>query len=539
MPIKTGKRILLPAFVILAMASLAYWSTATEQSDADAGSRFSHHANVNDPTGARLLWEPCERDPDIPLMTIGCGWLGFDDDHLGETWIPVAVFSPEGAVNTPVIYLPGGPGGSAWLEDFGLEGWAYWWQMVDTPRDLVVFDPRGTGIGMPVPQCDRLAEQRKIHLASSPGPDQENLDVVLALILCADDMRREGIHLKGFSTARMVEDVDLIARLLQASQGYSHFHLYGVSYGTRLALQISRHKPDWLESMVLDGLYPPDEDALPDWPRLLDALLSRIDQTCAEAAWCREQFGDTGVPVMALAHQLEDAPVMRTLQWEDGRHQRVALSGLRLLDALVADAYTDETLPFLPLMLSRFIDGDESALDMLLWNLIAFEDDPSFNRLVFTAVDCQDSPVPDRTRWREIREEHPLYQRFVSREIDDKVCPHMRLPHAEPAWRALEQIDTRVLLVSAALDPITPPASAERAAAYLPQSQHLVVTPGVHGATFSHPCAQAAMRDFWAGAETLVNCGNGSLPIAAINDNDRLDTLIRQTANFWGFQLPD
>ncbi|MBZ2189130.1 alpha/beta hydrolase [Alcanivorax sp. JB21] len=530
-------RPLLLTLAAVALAALIYWSAATERQGNEQDIRFSSIADITSDTGERLMWKECDQLPAMPAGTeIGCAWLGFDDEHLGEIWIPIAVFSSGNTGNTPVIYLPGGPGGSGWLEEFGLAGWQDWWQSVDANRDLIVFDPRGTGLGFPNPQCEQFREQRRAHLTAHSGPNREAADFALALTRCIKDIHAKGTDLRGFSTAAMVDDVDRIARLLQQSQGYTRYHLHGISYGSRLALQISRHAPDWLESMVLDGVYPPDRDGLTHLPRFFALMLDRIDQVCAASAWCNERFGEAGVPILALAHELRENPVTRTIRWQDGRRQQIIFSDQRLLEALAADVYTNEALPFLPLMIARFMDGEEDALDMLLWNLLAFEADSSFNRLIFSAVECQDNAFLSAAAWQAMWAAHPQHAPFISTYFDENACARMGLSPATPAWREPPVSDIPTLLVSAGLDPVTPVADAEHTAQYLSRSQHLVIANAPHGATFGHPCAHAAMRAFWAGASTPPHCDLDDLPLSASNDADALDALIRETADFWGYK---
>lgn len=56
-------------------------------------------------------------------------------------------------------------------------------------------------------------------------------------------------------------------------------------------------------------------------------------------------------------------------------------------------------------------------------------------------------------------------------------------------------VDVPVLLLSGALDPITPPVSAEKAAAHLPRATHLVAPAAGH-ITLTHGCTRRLVAQF-------------------------------------------
>ena len=86
--------------------------------------------------------------------TLDCGFLVTYEDHFSDeddAQVEIAfaiLYSINEASSDPVIYLEGGPGGSALS---GVDGWAG--SAVRTNNDLILLDQRGTGFSVPSLNC--------------------------------------------------------------------------------------------------------------------------------------------------------------------------------------------------------------------------------------------------------------------------------------------------------------------------------------------------------------------------------------------------
>ena len=92
----------------------------------------------------------------------------------------------------PIVYLAGGPGGSA-IDDFvsDPEGWRY---PFTRSRDLILIDQRGTGYSWPSLDCFELAEEVDF---SEENPER----------VCHERLLNEGIDLTAYNTAENAADV--------------------------------------------------------------------------------------------------------------------------------------------------------------------------------------------------------------------------------------------------------------------------------------------------------------------------------------------
>src|SRR6185503_15624183 len=79
---------------------------------------------------------------------------------------------------------------------------------------------------------------------------------------------------------------------LRLALGYDQWNLYGVSYGTRLALTVVRDYPQSVRSVILDSVYPLQVNLYTDLPENFDRALKVLFETCAADADCSSTYPD-------------------------------------------------------------------------------------------------------------------------------------------------------------------------------------------------------------------------------------------------------
>src|SRR5256884_8424987 len=176
--------------------------------------------------------------------TLKCGYVTVPESRSnpkeGMVQLAVAIFKSPNVQNdpNPVVRLEGGPGGPS------LDNWARYITSANYAtfvfnHDLIMFDQRGTGYSTPSLKCPETLQNQfetlDKHLSAT---DFERLQLQ-ALRACHDRLVRSGVDLNTFNALENAADVhDLILAL-----GYKQANLYGVSYGTRLALTTMRLFP--------------------------------------------------------------------------------------------------------------------------------------------------------------------------------------------------------------------------------------------------------------------------------------------------------
>lgn len=199
--------------------------------------------------------------------------------QLGVFFARLNAISPD-AASPPLLYLAGGPGASG-VYDAPLL--APQLASLRTKRDLIFFDIRGAGFSQPRIDCTAFTE-------GGVGP------------ACMTTLRRQGIEPMAFNTTQAVADVADLLRAL----GYEQTDLFGVSYGTRLALEMMRTQPQFVRAVVLDSTVAPETltfelQAIGDYQAKLWPYAD-----CERDNACSGRFGAIAGRFLALLNRLDE-----------------------------------------------------------------------------------------------------------------------------------------------------------------------------------------------------------------------------------------
>ncbi|UCE84753.1 MAG: alpha/beta fold hydrolase, partial [Deltaproteobacteria bacterium] len=370
--------------------------------------------------------------------------------------VPAVAGQPE---PDPLVLLAGGPGQAA-TESFVTLPQAF--TRIGRRRDIVLLDQRGTGRSHPL-DCEVPAD-----LARAPGGAATLARRCLAAISVDADPRL-------YTTGVAVEDLEAVRRAL----GYEQLNLYGISYGSRVALAYLRRYPERVRSAILDGVVPADVALGPGMAQSaqdsLDATLAR----CEADAACAAAFPELRAHFAALAARLEADPIELALRDPaSGEPTRVRMTRDRLAGAVRLLSYAPETTALLPLLIETAYRGDDlaplAAQSLILERQLA----ESFSYGMQFSVACtEDVPFADRAP-------AALEATYLGSHPFDllrEVCAHWPVGVRAADFREPVVSDVPVLLLSGELDPITPPDHAERAARTLRRSRHLVAPGQGHG----------------------------------------------------------
>src|SRR5215211_4855445 len=151
---------------------------------------------------------------------------------VGTVPLKLARLPTDGARPT-LVYLSGGPGGAGIEEMLAVMPLTPF--LLDSYR-VVGFDQRGTG-GSGLLRCKALERDPRLRSVRA-GED------------CA---RRLGEKRRLYTTPDSVEDLEAI----RAELGVERLTLFGISYGTELALAYARAHPDRVDRLMLDSVVDP------------------------------------------------------------------------------------------------------------------------------------------------------------------------------------------------------------------------------------------------------------------------------------------
>lgn len=390
-----------------------------------------------------------------------------------------------GAVNgvtqlPPLFVLAGGPGAAA-REFFAAVSPAF--ARVHRDRDIVLVDQRGTGDSNPL-RCtlddDALMDA---------GDDE---------IAAASDACRQSLLDRAdpamYTTSLAVGDLDRVREAL----GYPRIALYGVSYGTRVAQHYLRRHPGRVETLILDGVVPPQRVLGPDIAFIAERSLAKILDRCRADAQCFAAFGDPTVHYRAVRARLAQGPVeVRMPHPRTGIDSTTSFAASHLASALRLSSYTADQASLLPLALFRahtagdyrplvtqYLLASDRVLEQVSYGMhnsvVCAEDAPRFGS---SSIDASE-----------------LDATYIGRsQLDGLVAMCRNWPRGpvDADLNAPLRSSVPTLLLSGAADPVTPATDGELAAKGLSHALHIIVPAGGHGQIGS-PCIDRIIATFLA-----------------------------------------
>ncbi|HHI75872.1 MAG TPA: alpha/beta hydrolase [Gammaproteobacteria bacterium] len=475
---KTLRRLALPVLILLALAW--GWQLAN---------RPPPGRTLAD--GTRLEWGRCWF-PVSWWRPVHCGWLQVRDGfRLPVVHLPARPWARRAA---PVIYVSGGPGGATGLDAATFPAWLDWAQEVDWPSDIVLYDQRGVGLSRPAIDCPEVRAARRAQLASRAPLEDQYRALAASQRACLARLQGEGVDPGLFHTPANADDLLALVRAM----GLERWRLYGVSYGTRVALEAMRRRPPGLEAVLLDSVYPPQAhgEAADAW--LLDRALKLAERSC--------ELLDCDTPRAQLRRWLETAlqrlrrePLELVLQDPARRSDLKVLLDDGDLAWMIFDAeYQWDRLPKLPGLL-RELGRDrpagitrELAQESLDAQLAEDLSDPVAN-----SVECSDNGLFGEAEFARLLRQFPRVAPF--KRLDWRYGPCRFWPRAPVPETFRQPVHSAVptLLLAGEFDPVTPPEWAEQAAATLDHAWVLIFEQVGHGAVDSDQCALEASRAFW------------------------------------------
>jgi pimeloyl-ACP methyl ester carboxylesterase len=432
-------------------------------------------------SGPRLALAPCR----LPRLEeeARCGTLEVWENRARAAGrrigLKVAVLPASGPASgaPPLLAVNGGPGqGSIQLAPI----FASVFGPARQDRDLVLVDLRGTGGSNPL-HCPM------------PGSDDDPA-AYLGDFLPEEPIRRCASTLEAdltqYTTPIAVEDLDEV----RAALGYEKVQLFGLSYGSRVALVYLRRHPERVAAAILYGAVPPDMKTplhhAPDAQRALDLL---FDQCAADAA-CAGAYPELRQKFWQVHRRLAQGPVK--VEVEDPKtKRRVQLElTLDLWNEEIRFRLYDEEANLVPVLVAEALAGDYGKTLQLLLRLRRFTNGTAFLAAgAFLSVTCaEDVPFIDPAEAARLAQGTFLGTYRVDRQrAACALWPRGELP---PGYLEPVRSDAPVLALSGFRDPVTPPRWAEQVLATLPNGRHVVLRQGFHG-EFS-PCVRGLLNAF-------------------------------------------
>jgi pimeloyl-ACP methyl ester carboxylesterase len=431
------------------------------------------------------------RPQTCPFATRSANGLTVD---CGELVVPMNRANPAGATVSlavavvrstspaprpdPVLYLAGGPGGSAIAS---VDMWTRPMAPILIDRDLILVDQRGTGYSKPRLECTNLRDSDYVSDFASLA---EN---------CRRVLTNQHIDVAAFNTTESAADLADLRRALRLKE----WNLFGISYGTRLALVAMQTQPYGIRSVVLDSAYPPGARSLDEIPADLSRAIHALSVDCAAQPACGAHFPDVEGQLYRAVDQLNQAS---------------RGTGDDYVSELFQAMYMSEIMPDIPKAIGLAAAGEIGQSIKLLEGAGALarhpelidngppssaRTRPSMSEALYHSVECAES-VPFTTPDR-VRAASKLVAPEIAAELTRSNLRQLalcRVWDVPPRELAEVHSDIPTLVLAGTYDPITPPAWGERAAATLSHATYVLVNGSGHAVWASGDCPKQLVREF-------------------------------------------
>jgi pimeloyl-ACP methyl ester carboxylesterase len=468
------------------------------------------------PPPASYASAPCPNPiyPGVDQLDLGpgveCGYLTVPESRArpGKT-IRLAVARAKATAPNPapdpLVYLTGGPGGSGLLSVMPrvAAGW-------NADRDVIFLEQRGTWKSDPLLACPEidafLAEWVALNSLDPATAEKSGA----ATRACRDRIAAAGWDPADYNTPENAADV----ADLRVALGVDQWHLYGVSYGTDLALQTLRDHPEGIRSVVLDSVVPPQENVLEGfWPSAANGYRQLFDDCAADPA-CAAAYPTLEADFTALVRDLAANPRTVTVAGAP-----VVVDGYKVANLVVVSSLAPGEISSLPKIIDNLARGDGSLAAQRLAAGVPPPGVTSYG-LALGVFCSEHAAFTSRERMidagRAVLPDFPDPVLALSPQAPYMLgdCAQWNVPAAAPSVAAPVTSDVPALIVSGALDAVTAPPNGEAVASGLQKATTVVFPDAAHDVMlWSTTCGVAVMRSFLADpAATDRSCVGSLVP---------------------------
>lgn len=450
-----------------------------------------------------------------PCSKIGIDNLWADSNKVSCYLIPVAKNISNPAAGTfklavlvaasltktnedPLLYLHGGPG-IATIENVPRYLRSKTWKVLREKRGVVFLDYRGTGSSEPKLCPDLKDSLDNFSKTNSSAASIQSYKISLYK-KCERQLLKSGTTVSSFNSVQLAEDANSIRKAL----GINKWGVYGVSYGTTVALNLLRMHEKALNCMILDSPFPPNAPWL-DFIRPFDTCFKILEKNISADPVLYAQFRATRSDFVQAVKRLNKTP----FKIKDATHpEGYDFSGDDFAWSIWSAMLNPKSIPFVPLAIREAGNGNYSILSK--W-VVAFNDPNSFGKFSepqSKAILCFESKPRGRYDTKaSLLENYPDFSSLYV-DFEGSLCDAWQPGSAGKKTFEPVKSNLPVLILSGEYDPVCPPVFGELTARSLPASTFIIVPSASHAAIHADDCLRNIANNFLLspGAKLNIDC---------------------------------
>lgn len=466
-------------------------------------------------TGASaLIQTPCEDVIGYEHERVACGYLAVRETPQGRNLsLAVAVVKARDTAKAlePVIFLHGGPGGQiVKLADH------FSTHPINATRDFILFDQRGAGVSKPQ-DCPQASPAFVQMLAADLSPEEATKAQTGIERACHDLMTNDGADFNGYGTSETVGDMEVLRKALNIES----WNLFGVSYGTTVALDYVRKHPERTRALILDSVYPPSapgggDTATRNFARALEQLYAdcRMDDAC------RRNFPGLETSFLATLIALERSPLAIPAADKSLFPTGVFYLNSQDFASIIHQMlYRRDLIGLVPKTIDLAAQGKANALAGLVNVLGPLATRINLHGLL--SVECRERTL---AKGRKI-DDFSRLERFLRRHLtifdtQDVVCADWSSEFSNADFNEPVSSPVPAIFYAGANDPITPPDNTLGSFRRFPNGQYIYAHHTGHGVDRTYECVRGITVEFLDNPKELVRdaCVADISPIAFVGD---------------------
>lgn len=237
-------------------------------------------------------------NPDSRMITLDYVRFPQTGDH-GEPGTPNSKTSA-----APIVYLAGGPGGSG-IQTAKHQRFPLFMAMREF-GDVIAFDQRGINEGRLPCQSTQVNNYEQV---TSNEQDIETMRQ--AIKDCLSVWQKSGVDIHGYTTRESARDLDDLRKHLNASK----LSLWGISYGSHLALAAMKQMPDSIDKVVISSVEGLNQTI--KMPARTDEYFSRLQTAINDVPSLKTQYPNIKSMITKVHQQLDKKPLILELTKAD------------------------------------------------------------------------------------------------------------------------------------------------------------------------------------------------------------------------------
>lgn len=425
---------------------------------------------------------------------VECGYLVVAEDRTLKNSptirLPIIILKSDNPnpQPDPILRTLGGPGGSSLRMVTGRR-FSPWLRN----RDVIIFEQRGTKYSQPALECPEVNEANIKSAKQNLDAKNARAAEINAAKICFDRLVKQGVNLSSYNSWESAADIDDLRHVLKLDK----INLYGVSYSSRLMLNVMRDYPAGIRSVVLESPLPPQVNYDEVGVDGIVYALNQLFKNCKLEADCKQTFPNLESEFYEVVARLNKQPLSASVKNEKtGETAEIKLNGDDFATWIVDYLLSDEasSIADAPFVIHQAFQEKYEPFKRYANDKIT----PSNNSwgMRYSVWCGEETPFENMGKIKAQSFRYPKLKGYEVMALPD-ICSVWKVQPAKPIENSPVKSDIPTLVLTAEYDAYILPEWGALTAKNLKNSFIFEVPWAGHGPAFSTACAREMIANFF------------------------------------------